>query len=126
MGTAKSKAPVAEIFYKQPWESYIMGVDFSWAMETGESLVVAECTITATDKDGTDASAAVIDNSDKAVTTADADDITTTPVTNAMLVTRILGGTVALSKYLITYRGVTNFDNNYECDLRMQIKEPSV
>jgi len=125
MGTAKAKPPVAETFYKQPWESYIIGVDFSWAMESGESLVVGSCTITAVDNTGTDASSDVIDDSDKAVTTADADDITTTPVTNAMLVTRIKGGTVALSKYLITFRVVTNFENQYEMDLKMSIKEPS-
>ena len=126
MGTDKSKPPVAETFYKQPWESYIMGVDFSWAMEEGEILVVGSCTITAIDKDSADASAAIVDNDDKAVTTADADDITTTPVTNAMLVTRIFGGTVALSKYLITFKGVTSYDNQYEMDLKMDIREPSI
>jgi len=126
MGLVKPKSPIAETFYKQPWESYLMGVDFSWAMTEGEILVVGTSTIIAVDKDGLDSSAIVLDNDDKVVTTADSDDITATPVTNAMLVTRIQAGTVALSKYLITYRGITSYGNQYELDLKMSVKEPSV
>lgn len=122
----KPKAPVAVTFYKQPWETYLVGADFSWVIDEGEEIVLATSDIVAEDVNGTDASSDVLDNSAKAVSTADADDITTTPVTNAMLVTRIKDGTVALSKYLITYRAITDLGNQYELDLKMSIKEPSV
>lgn len=123
---AKPKPPVATTFYKQPYESFIVGIDFSHTMEEGEELVLGSCNVTAVDKDGADVSSDIVDNTAKAVTTADAADITTTPVTNAMLATRIKGGTVALSKYLITYRVTTTLSNKYEVDLKLSVKEPSV
>ena len=115
--------PVAEKFYKQPSESYLVGADFSNVIESGEAIVAGSSTVTATDSNGEDASDDVIDNLDKNVTTADPDDIDATPVTNAMLQTRVMGGVEDNSPYKLTYKVVTDLGNEFELDISMQIKE---
>jgi len=116
------KKPVPEKFYKQPWETYLVGGDFSRVLESGEELVVGDCDITAIDMDDESAAPEVLDNSYKQVTTADEDDIDVTPVTNGMLMTRIQAG-VDLAKYKITFKGSTNNDNQFEIDTYMNIKD---
>jgi hypothetical protein len=114
--------PVPDEFPKQPWETFIISADISHRLVTGEYIVLETSDIIAEDTDGEDASADIIDNTDKAVETAAAADIKATPVTNGMLVTRVLGGTEALSKYKITFKAITSLDNQYETDVMMRIK----
>ena len=114
---------VAEEICKQPWETYLLGADNSHVLEEGEFVLLGASDITAVDKNGADASADVLDNGDKVILTADEEDITTDPITNGMLATRIKAGTEALSKYKITFRAVTSLDNQYETDVRMKIKD---
>ena len=123
MATQKC-AVVCEIC-KQPSESYLHGADFSQVLEEGEYILVETSTVTAVDKDGDDATDDVLNNDDIAVDTADEDDLVsgTTPVTNGMLVTRILGGDEDLSKYKLTYLAQTSNGNTYEKDVLMKIKD---
>jgi hypothetical protein len=114
---------IADEFAKQPWESYLIGADNSHNLEIGESVIVGTSDIIAVDKDGEDATDDVLDNDDKTVQTADAADIKATPVTNGMLVTRVLAGTEALSKYKITFKAITSNGNQYETDVKMKIKD---
>lgn len=117
------KKPIPETFWKQPWETYLIGGDFSRVLETGEEIVALTSDIVAVDKDGTDVSSTVLDNSYKTVSTADADDIDVTPVTNGMLMTRVQAGTEDAMPYKITFKGVTNADNQFETDVTMKIKD---
>jgi hypothetical protein len=115
--------PVPDEFAKQPWETYIICADNSENLGTGESVVLATSDIIAEDKDGNDVSSDVLDNTEKTVQTADAEDIKVTPVTNGMLCTRVKAGTEALSKYKITFKAITTDDNQYETDVKMRIKD---
>lgn len=122
---ATQKCAVACEICKQPSESYIFGADFSQVLEEGEYILVGTSTITAVDSAGDDSTAIVLDNADKAVQTAEEEDLDsgTTPVTDGMLVTRIQAGTEALSKYKLTYLGLTSNGNTYEKDVKMKIKD---
>lgn len=122
---ATQKCAVACEICKQPSESYLLGADFSQVLEEGEYILVGTSTITAIDNAEDDATADVLDNTDKAVSTADEDDLDSgyTPITNGMLVTRILAGTEALSKYKLTYLAKTSNGNTYEKDVKMRIKD---
>jgi len=106
---------------KQSSESCLIGADFSRVLEEGEYLLVDQCTITAIDKDGESATSTVLDNDDKAVQTANAEDIGVTPKTNGMLVTRVKAGVEANSRYKITFLVVTSNGNTYEKDVYLKI-----
>ena len=121
----KAVAPTKKTIYKQPWETWIVGADFSKVLQVGEALVNATSDIIAIDEDGVDVAATLLDNASKAVTTADADDISVTPITNGMLVTRIEGGTAG-AKYLVTYKAVTDAGNQFEIDVKVNVKSPSL
>jgi hypothetical protein len=114
--------PVPEKFYKQPWETYLVGADFSKVLEIGEALVVGDCDILAVDSDDVDRASVVLDNSYKVVSTADADDINVTPITNGMLMTRVKAG-VDLMKYKLTFHASSDSDNQFETDVFMEIKD---
>ena len=116
------KKPVPEKFYKQPWETYLIGGDFSRVLETGEEVGAVDSDIVAINNDTGDPASEVLDNSYKTVTTADEDDIEVTPMTNGMLMTRVQAG-VDLAKYKITFKASTNNDNQFETDVLMQIKD---
>jgi len=119
------KCAVACEICKQPSESYLLGADFSQVLEEGEYILVGTSDVSAVDNIGDDATSDVLDNNDMVVDTADADDLLsgTTPVTNGMLVTRILGGDEDSSKYKITYLAQTSNGNTYEKDVLMKIKD---
>jgi hypothetical protein len=122
---ATQKCAVACEICKQPSESYLLGADFSQVLEEGEYILVGTSEVTAVDNDGNDSTDDVLDNDDMAVDTADEDDLLsgTTPITNGMLVTRILGGDEDLSKYKITFLVQTSNGNTYEKDVLMRIKD---
>jgi len=123
MGT--QKCAVACEICKQPSESYLLGADFSQVLTSGEYVLVGTSTVSAVDNAGDDATSDVLDNDDMVVDTADEDDLTsgTTPITNGMLVTRILGGEESLSKYKLTFLAQTSNGNTYEKDVLMKIKD---
>jgi len=110
---------------KQPSESYLLGADFSQVLTVGEYILVGTSTVTAVDNADEDATDDVLDNNDMVVDTADADDLpsATTPITDGMLVTRIMAGTEALSKYKLTFLAQTSNGNTYEKDVKMRIKD---
>lgn len=112
-----------DVFTKQPWETFLIGADFSEIIEEGEYLLVNSCDIVAVDKNGEDVSSTILNNTQKTVTTAASSEITATPVTNALLKTRVLAGTEALSKYKITFKGVTSNGNQYEKDVHMAVRD---
>jgi len=123
MGT--QKCAVACEICKQPSESYLLGADFSQVLTAGEYIIVGTSEVSAVDNGGDDATSDVLDNDDMAVDTAVEDDLPsgTTPITDGMLVTRILGGDEDLSKYKITFLAQTSNGNTYEKDILMKIKD---
>jgi hypothetical protein len=119
------KCAIACEICKQPSESYLLGADFSQVLTAGEYILVGTSTVTAVDNADEDATDDVLNNDDMVVDTADAYDLpsATTPITNGMLVTRIMAGTEALSKYKITFLALTSNGNTYEKDVKMRIKD---
>lgn len=96
-------------FEKQVWESWIVSADFSDDLVTGETIVLATSTVTATDKTGT-LDATVLDQSGKAVS-------------GSLLQIRVQAGTEALSMYKITFKAITSMSNQYELDINMKVKD---
>ena len=104
-------------FKKQPYEYWKIAANFANNMDIagGEDLVLGNCTVTATDKDGNDATSDVTDQSTKAIGTG---------TEKGYLWILIKAGTVALSPYKITFRtGDTTVSEGWEKDVIMSIKE---
>jgi len=119
---AVQQCAIPEEICKQTWESYLIGVDNSQVMHEGEYILLNQSEVVAVDRNGDDATSDILDNSEMQVRTADPEEISVTPVTDAMLVTRIKDGTEELSKYIITFRAKTSLGNQYETDVRLKIK----
>ena len=99
-----------ESFEKQISEEFTISGGISDVAITGETVILAGSSVSATDKDGTDASSAVLYGSNISVSTT-------------FLKVKVKAGTVALSPYKITFKMVTSEDNLYEKDVLMYIKE---
>ena len=106
-----------ESFEKQPYEEITIAGDFESVMASTEALVLATSTVTATDKNGSDVSSTVLDQSTKAI--GDSPDGGTS---NALKM-RCRAGSESLSPYKLSYRGVTSTGDKWEIDIRMKIKE---
>lgn len=113
---------VVDQFGKQSWESYIIGVDHSKNLASGEYIVLGSSTIIAADADGEDVTDTVLDNDAMAVGTASQSDIDVTPVTNGLLSTRIRSGTSGVI-YTITFKAVTSENNKFETDIKMKVED---
>lgn len=105
-------------FTKQPYESYVIGADFSGNMDVagGEDLdlVASDTAITAADKDGDDVTTEITDQSTIAKGTGD-------DVGHYKVLIR--AGTEAAQPYQITFRVVTTFSEKWEKDVQMKIRE---
>jgi len=111
---------VAGKFKKQGYEEWLIDADFSKNMDIdgGEDLVLVNCTVVAVDKDDTDVSVTITDQSTLAIGTG-------TDKGRLFILAR--GGTVAASPYKITFKsgdttGVT-VSEKWEKDVKMTIKE---
>jgi len=101
---------VIEEFEKQPYEEFFVAGDYSTVLDDDETLVLAQCVVSAVDKGGTDASSAVLD-------------LPTMDVDGPYLKVRCRAGDPSLSKYKITFRCVTSEGNKWEIDVKMKVKE---
>jgi len=97
-------------FTKQSYESFIVSANFENNMITDETLTEAECTVTAQDKDGSDASSTVLDSTSMAVS-------------GTSLQIRVKAGEESKSPYKITFKAVTSLNNKWEKDVNMVISE---
>jgi len=98
-------------FTKQSYESFIISANFEKNMTPGETLTLASCSVSATDKDGVDASSTVLDSTSKAVS-------------GTKLQIRVKDGAEAGgSPYKITFKAVTSLSNKWEKDVQITITE---
>jgi len=96
-------------FQKTTWESWVPAANFADDLEDGETIVLATSDISATDKNGADATATILNQAFKAVS-------------GTYLQIRVVAGTEALSVYNIKFKAVTSLGNNYELNIEMKIK----
>ena len=105
-----------DMFTKQTYEEFYIAGDFSEdedgndILDSGETIVLASSTVAAEDKDGTDVSSTVLDQSTKTVD-------------GSQLKMLCKAGAEASSPYKITFKAVTSSGNKYEIDVRMNIEE---
>jgi len=103
---------------KQPYEEFVVAADFSKNMNIagGEDLVLGSCTVTATDINGDDATADVTDQGTIAKGTG---------TEQGWLKCLIKAGTVDLTPYKVTFRGLTDSvpAEKWEKDVIVKIKE---
>lgn len=107
---------LAKMDPKQPSESYTINVDFSNNMDiaSGEDLIELNCSVTATDKNETDATSDVLDGS---LSIGTGDDV-------GKIYIKVKGGTTDLTPYKITFKtGLTTLNEKWEKDVQMKIKE---
>lgn len=97
-------------FSKQSYESFVVSANFENNMESSEDLVLASCSVTATDSDGADASSTVLEDG-------------SIQVSGQALQIRVKAGAEANSPYKITFKAVTDLDNKWEKDVQMTISE---
>ena len=105
-----------ESFVKQPSETFPIYGSILHNQESDELVVAASSSVSAVDKDGTDATATVLDESSKQVYTDPGGSYTS----NALAI-RVRAGTVTAAPYKITFTLVTTKGNTYELDVKMAI-----
>jgi hypothetical protein len=99
--------PKIEPFYKQPSESFVIAANYDTVLVDGETLLVGDCEITATDKNGADVTSSVISGKE---------------VDGAYLKTTVLGDTeITLQPYKITFVAMTSLGNIFEVDAKMNV-----
>lgn len=106
-----------ESFTKQNYEQFFIAGDLVNVLETGESIVLADTTITAINSDGDDATTEVLQAVTKAL------DDSPDGGTNNMVKIRVQEGAEANSPYKITFRIPTDQNNKWEIDTKLKIKE---
>jgi len=109
---------------KQSYEEFRIHADFGLNMENSEVLVVGSCTVVCIDKDDTDVTATLLDDTTKAVINGDAPP-DGSGVTDGALQVLIKGGSESASPYKYTFKGVTDLTppHKWEKDITMKIKE---
>lgn len=101
--------PIDE-FEKQPYESFLVAGDYRKVLDEGESLILSQSLITASDRSGVDASSVVLE-------------LSTKTVIGSQLKVRCRSGDLSKSPYLITFRVITDMANKWEVDGRMVITD---
>lgn len=96
---------------KQINETFEIWGGITNVIASGESIVIANCTVVAVDKDDTDVTATLLDVSTIAVYD-----------TTKVRVRIKAAGTVAASPYKVTFLIKTNEPNTYEIDIFIVIK----
>jgi len=101
-----------EKFEKQSYEEFPIAADFVNVMDSSESLTLSSCAVEAEDKDGSDVSSTVLDQ-------------TTLKVDGTQLKIVCKAGSESKSPYKITFKGVTDATppNKWEVDVRMEVEE---
>lgn len=95
---------------KQGYESFKIDSDFVNVLVEDESIILANSSVIAVDKDGVDASSEVLD-------------VSTLAVFGSKLVVRVRAGDEAHSPYKITFYAQTDLLNKWEIDVRLRIRE---
>jgi len=98
------------IFVKQPNETFFISAGITNVISDEESIVLGSCTAVAVDCNGDSATSDILSG-------ALALDGTT------KIKIRVKAGTVALSRYKITFNIITDAGNNWEIDVFMQVRE---
>lgn len=96
-------------FEKQPYEEFTISTDFSTNFATGE--VLASQTVTAMDRDGTNVTDTVTDQ-----TTLSDDGVGTVSIL-------IRAGSESKSPYKITFKCITSAGHKWENDIRMSVRD---
>jgi len=104
-------------FQKQNYERWFISGDLYGRLEEGENIDLTNTSIIATDKDGNDATADILQLATKALT--DSPD----GGTNNGVKLRVQEGEEDKSPYKITFRIPTDRDNRFEIDLKVKLKE---
>lgn len=113
---AYSRVLVGTTFTKQSAEKVFLGVDFTDVLDDTDFIDVVSCTVTAIDlSTGLDATATVIDGATMAV-------IVNTDGVLAILEVMVMAGTNN-KNYKVTFKGVTDTVQTWECDLTMRIRD---
>jgi hypothetical protein len=100
-----------ESLTKQGYDSFILTANFVNNMRATDTLILGNTVVTAIDKDSADATATVLEQSDKAVS-------------GTRLQIRVKAGTQALSPFKVTFKtGLTTLGDQWEKDVRVRIKE---
>lgn len=97
-------------FTKQTWESWIIATDFSDDLQDGETISLSNSIVSATDKDGEDATDAILDPSGKSVN-------------GPWLQIRVVDGVEASQPYNIRFQAITSLSNKYEFDIKMVVRD---
>ena len=97
-----------DAFKKQPYETFVVGADFSKVLKNDETIT--DTNATALDKNGAVASESVIDNS--SISEAD-----------GIMSVRVQAGEESLSPYKLTFRIISSAANKYELDVKMYVRE---
>jgi len=103
---------------KQSYEEFRVDVDFGLNFAAGEALVLGSCDVVCEDKDGTDVSSTLLDDTTLVLVTGSESE-----VAQAGLQVLIKGGSEAASKYKYTFYGVTSLGHKWEKDIFMKVKE---
>lgn len=95
---------------KQPSEKFYIAGEFRKNMETDETLVLVSSSVSAVDKDDSDVSATILDQS-------------TLAVDGTQLQIRLQAGAEDKSPYQVTFLATTSIGNVWEVDLKVEITE---
>ena len=96
---------------KQGYDSFLLTANFSANMRTGDTMILGNTVMTATDKEGDDATSAILTVGDKAIS-------------GTRLQVRIKAGTEALSPFVVRFlTGITTLGDQWEKDVQVRIKE---
>ena len=118
-----AKATVGRL-EKQSYEEFRIDADFGNNMVEGEVLVLGDssscCEVKIWDKDGTETTSEMLDESTIAIITG-----SESGITDAGLQILVKGGAETKSKYKITFYGVTDLTppNRWEKDCQLTIRE---
>jgi hypothetical protein len=102
---------------KQIYESFFIGGSIYNVQQSGEAIVLANSTVVAEDKDGTDVSSTLLSQATKSL----GDD--ENGGTNNVLKIRLQGGTEAASPYKVTFKMETDQANKWEVDILVKVEE---
>ena len=99
-----------ETIRKQSYEEFTIAGDFVDQAESGELAVLAGSVVLATDKEGVDVGATLLDQVTKAVD-------------GTQLRIKLRAGSETASPYKITFKITTTLDNKWEIDVSCRLKE---
>jgi hypothetical protein len=99
-----------EYFTKQSWEQFVIAGNFEDVLGSGETISLGSSEVLAYDANDADVTTTVIGSG-------------TLELEGAKLKVKIQAGSEDDSPYKITFRAVTNLENQWELDVRMKVRE---